>query len=105
VIVACDTRILRFPAANKSNPICCRNRWRTVSYALRAHLASLREHGLRDSTTSRAEMHLRRFSELDENVDGQVVAYAKTGGFLEDLRLKHCEARYNNPLAVKTFGK
>jgi integrase len=91
---------------------------RTVSDAIRAHLASLRERGLRDSTTSRAETHLRRFFELDEKVDGQVVAYAKTGGFLEDLRLKHCEALYgklckqvavdthrNSLVAVKTFGK
>lgn len=91
---------------------------RTVSDAVRAYLASLRERGLRSSTVERAEAHLRRYFALDEKLDGKVVAYAKTGGFLEDLRPKRCEELYatlskqvavdthrNALVAASSFGK
>ena len=91
---------------------------RTVSDSVRAHVAHLRERGLRDSTVDRAESHLRRYFALDAEVDGETVRFAHTGGLLDDLDAKRCEALYaalakqvavdthrNALVAVKTFGK
>src|SRR5579862_5294671 len=91
---------------------------RSVSDAVRAHSAYLRERGLRSSSVERAEAHLRRFFELDTHSEGKVVRFANWGGFLEDLREKQCEALYaklakavavdthrNALVRVKTFGK
>ncbi len=67
---------------------------RTVSDAVQARIAHLREQGLRKSSLERAEFHLRRFFSLDAVLDGKTFKYFHTGGLLEDLRPKHCEALY-----------
>ena len=67
---------------------------RTVSEAVQAYLASLRERGLRASTVVRAESHLRRFFDLDEIEGDERVKFARAGGLLEDLRSKQCGERY-----------
>jgi integrase len=67
---------------------------RTVSEAVQAHIAHLRDRGLRGSTVGRAETHLRSFFELDAEENGETIAFARTGGLLEDLRAKQCEALY-----------
>jgi hypothetical protein len=46
----------------------------------------MRERGLRSSTVSRAEDHLRAFFQLDDEVDGKSMPYGRSGGLLEDLR-------------------
>jgi len=90
---------------------------RTVSDAVQAHVVSMRERGLRSSTVSRAEDHLRAFFQLDSEVDGKNMPYAQTGGLLEDLGARDCEQLYtaltktcavdthrNALVAAKTFG-
>lgn len=90
---------------------------RTVSDAVQEHVVSLRERGLRRSTVKRAEDHLRAFFQLDEEVDGKSMPYARTGGRLEDLRPRECDQLYaaltktcavdthrNALVAAKTFG-
>jgi hypothetical protein len=57
----------------------------TVSDAVQEHVVSLRERGLRSSTVSRAEDHLRAFFQLDGEVDGRSIPYARSGGLLEEL--------------------
>src|SRR5437868_7025206 len=53
---------------------------RTVSDAVQEHVVSMRERGLRTSTVSRAEDHLRAFFQLDDEVDGKSVPYGRSGG-------------------------
>jgi integrase len=65
-----------------------------VSDAVQEHIVHKRELGLRGSTVTRAEFHLRRFFQLDEEVDGKSVPYAHTGGLLEDLTAKQCDDLY-----------
>src|SRR5262245_43901895 len=90
---------------------------RTVSEAVQAHVVSMRERGLRSSTVTRAEDHLRAFFQLDGEVDGKNMPYAQTGGLLEDLGARDCEQLYtaltktcavdthrNALVAAKTFG-
>jgi integrase len=90
---------------------------RTVSDAVQEHVVSLRERGLRSSTVSRAEDHLRAFFQLDGEVDGRSMPYARSGGLLEELRPRGCEELYaaltkacavdthrNALAAAKTFG-
>jgi integrase len=90
---------------------------RTVSEAVQEHVVGLRERGLRSSTVSRAEDHLRAFFQLDDEVDGKGVPYGRSGGLLEDLRPRECEQLYaaltktcavdthrNALVAAKTFG-
>jgi integrase len=91
---------------------------RTVTDAVRAHIAHLRDRGLRDSTCERAESHLRRFFLLDgETRDGETLHFANTGGLVDELRPKLVEALYtalskqvavdthrNALVAVKMFG-
>ena len=55
----------------------------------------MRERGLRGATVERAETHLRRFFQLDEEVDGKTMAFAKPGGMLEDLRERRCAELYD----------
>jgi integrase len=91
---------------------------RTVTDAVKARIAFLRDQGLRQSSLDRAEKHLRRFFALDGKTDGKVIPFANTGGFIEDLRPKHCEALYealrkdvavdthrNGLVQAKGFGK
>lgn len=69
---------------------------RTVCEAVQEHLMSMRERGLRSSTVDRAEHHLRRFFQLDE-VDPETdrnVAFAKSGGMLDDLTAAKCDELY-----------
>ena len=78
---------------------------RTVNEAVRARVAHLRDQGFRASSIERAEKHLRRFFALDAKADGKVVAFANTGGMLDDLRPKRCEELYaalKGELAVDT---
>lgn len=90
---------------------------RTVSEAVQEHVVGLRERGLRSSTVSRAEDHLRAFFQLDDEVDGKTMPYGRTGGLLEDLRPRDCEQLYtaltktcavdthrNALVAAKTLG-
>src|SRR6266545_6886629 len=100
---------------------------RTVSDAVREHLASMRERGLRESTIERAERHLRRFFQLDEiNLEtgpaelftrGTTERFGRTGGLLEDLRERRVAELYkalradtrvdthrNGLAAAKAFG-
>lgn len=67
---------------------------RTVSDAVQAYLVSLRDRGLRSSTVVRDEYHLRGFFQLDDFTDDKRVPFARTGGYLDDLRPKKCEELY-----------
>src|SRR6185503_18244130 len=45
----------------------------------------MRDRGLRSSTVTRMEYHLRAFFQLDAKEGGRTVAFARTGGLLADL--------------------
>jgi integrase len=91
---------------------------RTVSDAVRAYIAHLRDRGLRASTVDRTGAHLRRFFQLDAKSEtGERLHYFHTGGFVEDLHAKKCETLYamlrgevavdthrNALVAAKSFG-
>ncbi|HEX5058598.1 MAG TPA: site-specific integrase [Kofleriaceae bacterium] len=89
-----------------------------MSDAVQEHVVSMRERGLRSNTVTRAEYHLRSFFHLDAEEDGKTIPFAKSGGLLEDLSPRRCEALYqqlaktvsvdthrNALAAAKTFGK
>ena len=67
---------------------------RSVSEAVQDHIVSKRELGLRASTVTRAEFHLRRFFQLDGEVDGKTMPFAHTGGLVEDLTQRRCADLY-----------
>ncbi|MCA9677574.1 MAG: site-specific integrase [Myxococcales bacterium] len=92
---------------------------RTVEEAVREHLTSMRERGLRESTIGRAERHLRRFFQLDrfDEEHGRVIPFGNPGGLLESLKPQRCEELYkalradatvdthrNELAAAKAFG-
>ncbi len=91
---------------------------RTVSDAVRAYKAHLRDRGVRGTSIDRAEAHLRRFFQFDAKSEtGERVRYFHTGGFVEDLTAKKCDALYatlrsevavdthrNALVAAKSFG-
>ena len=90
---------------------------RTVGEAVRAHVAHLRDRGLRVSTIDRAEAHLRRFFELDALEGTTTVRFAHTGGMLAGISAQRCAELYatlskhvavdthrNALAAVKAFG-
>jgi integrase len=67
---------------------------RTVSDAVQAFVVNMRDRGLRVGTVDRAEAHLRCFFDLDTEIDGKPIRFARTGGFVEDLRPHRCEELY-----------
>jgi hypothetical protein len=89
-----------------------------VTDAVRAYVAHLRDRGLRVSSVDRAEAHLRRFFQLDAKSEtGERLHFFHTGGFVEDLYAKKCDALYtmlrgevavdthrNALVAAKSFG-
>ena len=66
----------------------------TVSDAVQAHVVAMRERGLRRSTVTRAEFHLRRFFELDATDGDRKIPFGETGGRLADLRPNRCAELY-----------
>jgi integrase len=91
---------------------------RPVSEAVQEQVVGMRERGLRGSTIARAEFHLRRFFELDAEANAKTIAFAHTGGLLEDLRPQRCQELYatltkatavdthrNALAAAKMFGR
>lgn len=92
---------------------------RTVEDAVREHLMSMRERGLRESSIGRAERHLRRFFQLDRYDEelARTIPFGRSGGLLETLKPQRCEELYkalraevtvdthrNALAAAKTFG-
>jgi integrase len=67
---------------------------RSVSDAVQDHIVAKRELGFRKSTITRAEFHLRRFFQLDAEVDGKPMPFANAGGLLEDLTTRRCADLY-----------
>jgi integrase len=65
-----------------------------VSAAVQEHLVDMRERGLRSSSIERAERHLRRFFQLDEREGKRTIAFAHSGGMIDELRPKRCEELY-----------
>jgi integrase len=52
------------------------------------------ERGLRPSTVTRAEFHLRRFFELDDKEGDRTIPFGQPGGLLDDLRPSRCADLY-----------